>query len=492
MDDPRSSASAQWLTEVIDAMEEIIFVKGPGSQILWANRAFQEHYNLSNVDLKDLIDASHVDPKDTEKYLSADKIVFDSGERHETVEPITRHDGIALQFRTIKTGIKGPDGKVERLVGVARAIGDKTLDKEETEAFHRTHARELQQFLDALPVGVLSMDGSGAISTMNKEARKTLKITSNDKSQIRSTFEKLERVGQDGNQISLEELPINRALHRGEWVNDETIQIARKNSAKDTWLSVSSRPLTTSAKHRAVSVFADVTERVEREQILEEFAYIASHDLQEPLRIMTSYLELLDEELPDNISKNAMHYLETVTKGAAKMQKLVEGILEFSQARIGPLDAKDVALTELIRNIKTELSAQIDAIGARIVCHSDVVLNVDSSSFQNLLLNLITNAIKFHNKSQSLRINIASERTERGIRLLVSDNGIGIDKEYNDRIFKMFQRLHNDEDIPGTGIGLAYCKRIVSRHGGDIHVESKVGEGATFIVTLPPERLVNQ
>ena len=261
------NVSAEWLAEVLDAMEEIVFVKGRSSQILWANRAFRDNYNMSEEDLKEFIDASHVDPKDTANYLSADKQVFETGKRYETVEPITRHDGTALQYRTVKTGIQDSEGNIERLVGVARHIGDTTLDEEESEAFHRTHARELQQFLDSLPVGVLAVDNTGKISVINEEAGRILDISTDDERQ--KAFDQIERKRTDGTELPLEQLPIYRALNNDEWVNGETIQIRKKNSAKDTWLNVSSRPLTTSSKHRAVSAIADVTERVEREHILE-------------------------------------------------------------------------------------------------------------------------------------------------------------------------------------------------------------------------------
>ncbi|MBI3977497.1 MAG: PAS domain-containing sensor histidine kinase, partial [Chloroflexi bacterium] len=217
---------------------------------------------------------------------------------------------------------------------------------------------------------------------------------------------------------------------------------------------------------------------------LEQFAYVASHDLQEPLRMVSSYVQLLARRYRGQLDADADEFIAYAVDGARRMQVQINDLLTYS--RIGrkgePLTSTDTgaALDQAIANLRLVI-----AENQAIVSHDDLpVLAADQSQLVLLFQNLIGNAVKFRGAAAP-RVHITAERAGDEWVFAVRDNGIGIDPEYHERIFAIFQRLHNKAAYPGTGIGLAICKRIVERHGGRIWVESALGQGSRFSFTIP-------
>jgi len=247
--------------------------------------------------------------------------------------------------------------------------------------------------------------------------------------------------------------------------------------------------------------FRDVTERNRQEAELrktledlkrsnaelEKFAYIASHDLQEPLRMISSYMELLAEDYKGKLGADADEFIEYAMDGAKRMQGMIEALLEYSRVgtRGNPFEPTDC--DNVLHQVMDNLQLAIEESGA-VVTHDPLpTVMADGIQLVQLLQNLISNAIKFRNTALP-RIHISAQKQGKGWIFLVKDNGIGIDPVYKDRIFVIFQRLHDREEYPGIGIGLSVCKRIVERHGGRIWVESTLGDGATFYFTIPEKR----
>ncbi|WP_436346950.1 PAS domain-containing sensor histidine kinase [Natronorubrum sp. FCH18a] len=230
-----------------------------------------------------------------------------------------------------------------------------------------------------------------------------------------------------------------------------------------------------------------VAELEESNERLEQFAYAASHDLQEPLRMVSSYLQLLESRYADNLDSDAEEFIAYAVDGAERMRDMIEGLLEYSRVDSQGKPFEPVDLDALLEDVLTDLQVMIDRHDAEITAESLPEVPGDASQFRQLFQNLLSNAIEYSG-DEPPRIHVETERTGRNWTISVRDEGIGIDPTDSERVFQVFQRLHSRDEYDGTGIGLALCRRIVERHGGEIWVESEPGEGSTFSFTLPREQ----
>ena len=245
----------------------------------------------------------------------------------------------------------------------------------------------------------------------------------------------------------------------------------------------------------------DVTERRERERRLEEvvdkleesnerleqFAYAASHDLQEPLRMVSSYLQLIEDRYADQLDDDGQEFIEFAVDGAGRMRDMIDGLLQYSRVDTRGNSFEPVDLDEVFLNVRQDLQVKIEEHDAEITAEGLPRVTGDAGQLRQIFQNLLDNAIEYSG-DEPPRVHVAAEQSDGGDEWVVSvtDEGIGIDPEQADRVFEVFQSLHSRDEHDGTGIGLALCERIVERHGGDIWVESEPGEGATFSFTLPP------
>ena len=221
----------------------------------------------------------------------------------------------------------------------------------------------------------------------------------------------------------------------------------------------------------------------ESNERLRRFAYVASHDLQEPLRMISSYLTLLEAKYAEDLDGEAREYIDFAVGGADRMREMVDGLLAYSRIDLDETAFESVACDDVLEDVLADLQVQIDESDATIVVDELPAVTGDAQQLEALFSNLVSNAIKYSEASP--RVEITGDR--RGDRCLfsVADDGIGIDPAYSDQIFEIFNRLHSNDEYPGTGIGLALCRKIVDHHGGDIWVESTPGAGTTFTFTLP-------
>lgn len=271
--------------------------------------------------------------------------------------------------------------------------------------------------------------------------------------------------------------------------------VVRKDGNKIN-IEYSIKKINTDGRVQLLSVIRDITYRKRAEDELnqktqelirsndelEQFAYVASHDLQEPLRMVTSYLELLETRYKDKLDQDANEFIGFAVDGSSRMRILIQSLLEYSRVnRIKPFES--INLNDLLKVVLQNLSGVIKEQNATVLYDELPVIHGDFILISQLFQNLIENAIKFKGDT-SPRIFISGKKVNDEYLFSVKDNGIGIKSEYLDRIFVIFQRLNNKAKYPGTGMGLAICKKIVERHNGKIWAESEIDKGSTFYFTI--------
>jgi light-regulated signal transduction histidine kinase (bacteriophytochrome) len=217
---------------------------------------------------------------------------------------------------------------------------------------------------------------------------------------------------------------------------------------------------------------------------LQQFVYVASHDLQEPLRMVTSFLSLMERTFKHQLDPKAKEYIDYALEGGNRMRDLINDVLAYSRLDAHGKKFAPVDMNAVIAEVLTTLRETIEENKADVTVDPLPTVAADESQMMQVMQNLIGNALKFHGPDRPI-IRISSSPEEREWTISVKDNGIGLDMADAEKIFLMFQRLNNRDEYPGTGIGLAVAKKIVERHGGRIWVESKLGKGATFFFTIP-------
>lgn len=220
---------------------------------------------------------------------------------------------------------------------------------------------------------------------------------------------------------------------------------------------------------------------------LEEFAYIASHDLQAPLRRITGFAQLLAERYKGRLDREADDYIERIAASTTRMQRLIQDLLTYSRAGSRELERSRVDSGRVLREVLADLESVIKEAGAEVKVGAMPSVVADPGQLSRLLQNLVGNAVKFRAPGRAPRVRVWAERRGAEWVFSVADNGIGIESRYVTDVFKMFRRLHAANAYPGTGIGLAVSRKIVERHGGRIWVDSEPGQGSTFHFTLGPQ-----
>jgi PAS domain S-box-containing protein len=372
-----------------------------------------------------------------------------------------------------------------------------------TDITERKQAEEAKSQLAAIVEfsddAILSKDLNGIIRTWNAGAERLL------------GYRAEEIVGQPVTRLlpperKEEEEEILRRLRRGEYVEHfETVRVAKDGrrvavsatisplrNAAGTMIGASKILRDITKLKRAQGALRRVNEQLQEQaeelaatnKDLEQFAYVASHDLQEPLRAVGGFVTLLQQRYRGRLDERADSYIGAAVDGVTRMQALINGLLEYSRVGTRGNVSVPAPADDALQEARANLQTLIQESGAVITADPLPVVPADAVQLTHVFQNLIANAIKFR-AERAPEIQVGARRQDAAWLFWVRDNGIGIDPQYRERIFMIFQRLHTRTQYPGTGIGLAICKRIVERHGGKIWVESQPGQGSTFYFTLP-------
>lgn len=240
-------------------------------------------------------------------------------------------------------------------------------------------------------------------------------------------------------------------------------------------------------KDAELKVFA-MNEQLQQSNVeLERFAYVASHDLQEPLRMVSSFTQLLQKRYADRLDETANEYIEYAVDGANRMQQLIQDLLSYSRLGRQDLEEQPIDMPALVDRVRQSMKISVDESNAKITGNKLPVIRGDAGQILQLLQNLISNGIKYRGEADPV-IDISFTTTDEGPTFCVRDNGIGIAPENIDKVFEVFRRLHSRSEVAGTGIGLSVCQRVVERHGGRIWLESTQGKGSSFFFTIGRDR----
>ena len=338
---------------------------------------------------------------------------------------------------------------------------------------------------------IISMDLSGTITSWNRGARRIFGHT------------RAEAVGQSITLIGVPEdrgepLRILERIKKGDRIDHyETVRMARDGHRVNISLTVSPIYDETGRIVGGSKIARDITERKTAEEALEkqatslaranadlqEFAYITSHDLQEPLRTVRACTEMVLRKAGDKLSREEKELLEFVTAAGQRMSAMISDLLSYSRMVTEDVPVTNVPIDTVLEWATNNLHLAVQSSGAEICYAQMPVVRGNRIALVQLFQNLLSNAIKYSGPEPP-RVRISAEQQDGRWRFAVEDHGIGIAPAYHQRIFTLFQRL-NPQEFPGTGIGLTLCRKIVQRHGGEIWVESDVGKGATFFFTLP-------
>ena len=341
--------------------------------------------------------------------------------------------------------------------------------------------------VESAPSGMVMIDRAGNIILVNREIERLFGHTREELlgQPIELLVPHRLRERHPGHRTDFFANPQTRAMGAG-----RDLYGVRKDGT-EVPVEIGLNPIETDDGTFVLASVVDITERKRAEnelrrsnEELERFAYVASHDLQEPLRMVGSYVQLLGKRYKGKLDADADEFIGYALDGALRMQRLIEDLLAFSRAgtRGGALVPTDA--NAVLDRALASLKLAIDETRASVTHDPLPTVSADPGQLEHVFLNLVSNALKFRG-AESARVHVAAARDDREWRFSIRDNGIGIDRQYFERIFVIFQRLHGKNDYPGTGIGLAITKRIVERHGGRIWVESEPGRGSTFLFTLP-------
>ncbi len=407
---------------------------------------------------------------------------------------IYRADG-SMNWVSVNTGFLRRPGDTD-WYGVVSTIGDITKQRHAEIALSASEALYRQTF-ELATAGIAHVDLSGRFMKVN---RRLCEILGYGEQELIGRAVKEISHPEDRNLTDSQRMRVRSGEKQS--VRFEKRYIRKSGAIVWVDLSVALACDASGVPQYEIALFDDITERKKAEAALreaheelkrsnaelEQFAYVASHDLQEPLRMVSSYTQLLMRRYGDKLDGDAKDFTAFIVDGATRMKQLIEDLLAYSRVGTRDKNFKPVDAESSLKRALTNLRAAIQDSGATVTQDKLPTIPCDEVQLAQLFQNLIGNALKFRKPDVAPAVHVGAAEQGAEWEFMVRDNGIGIEPQYFERIFMVFQRLHDKGEYPGTGIGLAIVKKVVERHGGRIWVQSQPGAGTTFHFTMPKER----
>ncbi|KYC50953.1 MAG: sensory histidine kinase AtoS [Candidatus Methanofastidiosum methylothiophilum] len=475
---------------------EAVWIATIGGIVLDANPATSE---MLGSKLEDIIGNKIIgyysNPDDRAKFI---ELVNKYGFVNDYEIKMKRKDGEIITCLFTATLFKNSEGKVIGYQGIVRDVTKRMLIEKELRDSEEKY-RELVENANSI---IAKFDKEGKILSMNEFGLNFFGYTNEEllgKTWYETILPNVESTGKVLDNLA------KSIIENIDQYNVNLNENVKKNGER-VWIYWTNKPIKNDNGEiiAFLSIGTDITERTKLEKELkqrteelersnkelEEFAYIASHDLQEPLRMITSYVQLLERRYKDKLDQDATDFIGFAVEGSTRMKSLINDLLVYSRVGTKGKEFISTDLNVILKKVLQNLQIAIEENKAGISIEKMPTIMADDVQMIQLFQNLIGNAIKFKGEDPPI-ISVKYEEQDKDFVFSISDNGIGIEKEYYNRIFMIFQRLHTRDQYPGTGIGLAVCRKIIERHGGKIWIESEVGKGTTFYFSIPKMEVLN-
>ena len=470
-------ASEEQYHALADAMPQIVWTARPDGDLDYYNQRWFDYTGTTLEETQGRGWEMMLHPDDLQRSVDNWTQAVRTGHSYEDEYRFKRAaDGVYRWHLARAVPVFGADGQILKWIGTCTDIEEK---KREAAAFAARAA-----IVEAADDAIIGEDLEGNIVAWNGGARRLYGYSAE------------EAVGRSEAMLIPHDLPdelphILNSIRRGETLEHyETVRVRKDGKRLDVSFTLSPIKDGQGKITGIAGIARDITEAKQSEAELrrsnaelEQFAYVASHDLQEPLRAMAGTVQLLQQSYQGQLDADADEIIAHAVAAATRMQTLINDLLAFSRLSRHGKTFTSTDCVAVLADVETILEVAIAESGA-VITHDDLpVVMGDASQLRQLLQNLLSNAIKFRGEDP-LQIHVGARRDQNTWLFSVRDNGMGIEEQYFERIFVLFQRLHTRDEYPGTGIGLAVCQKIVERHGGRIWLESEMGRGTTFHFTI--------
>ncbi len=486
----KDAAGPQLLTILNKFASGILLISADG-RLLFANPRAAAMFDLQSEEMIGRSVDDLLPPEIAQLYQERTQACFASDTPHEyertfTLPVGTRTLFVANQMIVTSQG----DALLSTLIDIS--------SRTRIEAELSVALTKYRTLFDVMPLGITVSDHTGQIVESNAMAERLLGIGKEEQQHRQIDGAEWRIVRPDGSPMPVEEFASVRALKEQCLIENVEMGIITP-AGVTTWINVTAAPVPLE-NYGVVIAYNDISARMEAEHALhrtmkeltrsnadlEQFAYVASHDLQEPLRGVIGMLQVLQQRYQGRLDSRADQYISVAADSANRMQELINDLLLFSRVdrrtQIFAQMNAEAALNHALANLHVTIQER----GAVITSDPLPKIYADPAQIAQLFQNLLSNAIIFCSESPP-RIHVSAQRRGSAWKFSLRDNGIGISPEHTERIFIIFQRLHPRQAYPGTGIGLAICKKIIERHGGQIWVDSHLGHGSTFFFTIPDQ-----
>ena len=485
-------SSQQMLKLVLDNIPDRVFWKDLDLRYLGANRNAARDAGLSDpeelVGKRDYELAWH---RSASLYEADDRAVISSGRpKINFEEPQVEPSGRVRWLRTSKVPLRDSNGRVLGVLGTYEDITDRKQMEEALREGEAKYRGLFEHLMEAAGLWKLVYNGAGEVFDgvlldANPVALKNLGLGTIEDARGKRNSEILsppmfEEILKDTRILARTKGPVSREVHFDANDRDYLFTIIPLEDEK-----VLTTAVDITDTRRAQRQAEEYSRKLERSNAeLQQFAYVASHDLKEPLRMVSSYLQLLDRRYGGGLDTRGKEFMAIAIDGSRRMQAMIDDLLAYSRVESRAQQLIEVDMDEVMAVVHRDLRVSIEESGASITNDPMPTVKADKSQMVMLLENLVGNAIKYRDVAAP-QVHVSAHRMGGAWVFSVRDNGIGIDPRQRGRLFQMFSRLHTRDEYEGTGMGLAIAKKIVERHGGRIWFESELGKGSTFCFTLP-------